>query len=384
MSIPKPREVIWTVVPSCHAWADGVTLEGSRPGTASCLYQFRNPAALASRVPRPGAASPASGFASPASQGVVRRVTASRRWPWVHIRYRRAPRARPCPCPCPQGLRRLWSDGVVTDERTLTEIAETVAADAAALVRERHADLRGGGAMNVGTKSSATDVVTAADTESERLIRARLAELRPGDAVLGEEEGNGATGGGSGGVTWVVDPIDGTVNFLYGYPAFAVSVAAQIDGVSVAGAVVEPVSGRRWTGTTGAGAWLDGVPLRCGSPDNLDLTLLATGFAYRSERRQRQARLVAAMLGRVRDIRRGGSSALDLCAVAAGWVDAYCEHGLSRWDWAAGALIAAEAGARVSLPGTDSELGADAILASAPTVADPLRAALIDCGVAEV
>lgn len=280
----------------------------------------------------------------------------------------------------------------MTDERTLTEIAETVAADAAALVRERHADLRNGGAMNVGTKSSATDVVTAADTESERLIRSRLAELRPGDAVLGEEEGNSATNGAAGsatgtaagGVTWVVDPIDGTVNFLYGYPAFAVSVAAQVDGVSVAGAVVEPVSGRRWTGTKGAGAWLDGAPLRCGSPDSLDLTLLATGFAYRSERRQRQARLVAAMLGRVRDIRRGGSSALDLCAVAAGWVDAYCEHGLSRWDWAAGALIAAEAGARVSLPGTDAELGADAILAAAPTVADPLRAALIDCGVAEV
>lgn len=276
----------------------------------------------------------------------------------------------------------------MTDERSLTEItqiAETVAVDAAALVRERHADLRKGGAMDVGTKSSATDVVTAADTESERLIRSRLAELRPGDAVLGEEEGNGATGNSeAGGVTWVVDPIDGTVNFLYGYPAFAVSIAAQVDGVSIAGAVVEPVSGRRWTGTRGAGAWLDGVPLRCGSPDSLDLTLLATGFAYRSDRRQRQARLVAAMLGRVRDIRRGGSSALDLCAVAAGWVDAYFEHGLSRWDWAAGALIAAEAGAMVSLPGTDGELGADAILAAAPTVADPLRAALIDCGAAEV
>ncbi|WP_196776929.1 inositol monophosphatase family protein [Haloechinothrix halophila] len=278
----------------------------------------------------------------------------------------------------------------MTDERSLTEIAEiaeTVAADAAELVRQRHAEMRDGGAMSVETKSSATDVVTAADTESERLIRSRLAELRPGDAVLGEEEGNGATDSATdtaaGGVTWVVDPIDGTVNFLYGYPAFAVSVAAQIDGVSVAGAVVEPVSGRRWTAARGVGAWLDGVPLR-GSPDSLDLTLLATGFAYRSDRRQRQARLVAAMLGRVRDIRRGGSSALDLCAVAAGWVDAYCEHGLSRWDWAAGALIAAEAGVRVTLPGDDLELGADAILAAAPTIAEPLRTALIDCGAAEV
>ncbi|GAA5114188.1 inositol monophosphatase family protein [Haloechinothrix salitolerans] len=266
----------------------------------------------------------------------------------------------------------------------MTEIAETVAVDAAELVRQRSADLRDGGAMSVGTKSSATDVVTAADTESERLIRSRLAELRPGDAVLGEEEGSGAADGDAGGVTWVVDPIDGTVNFLYGYPAFAVSVAAQVDGVSVAGAVVDPVSGRRWTATKGAGAWLDGVPLRCGSPGSLDLALLATGFAYRSDRRQRQARLISAMLGKVRDIRRGGSSALDLCAVAAGWVDAYCEHGLSRWDWAAGALIAAEAGAQVTLPGDDRELGADAIMAAAPTIAEPLRAALIDCGAAAV
>lgn len=276
----------------------------------------------------------------------------------------------------------------MTDELSLTEIAETVAVDAAELVRQRHAEIRDGGAMSVGTKSSATDVVTAADTESERLIRSRLAELRPGDAVLGEEEGNGVTGSATdtaaGGVTWVVDPIDGTVNFLYGYPAFAVSVAAQVDGVSVAGAVVEPVSGRRWTAARGVGAWLDGAPLRGGSQDSLDLTLLATGFAYRPDRRQRQARLVAAMLGRVRDIRRGGSSALDLCAVAAGWVDAYCEHGLSRWDWAAGALIAAEAGVRVTLPGDDPELGADAILAAAPTIAEPLRTALIDCGAAEV
>ncbi|MPY77515.1 MAG: inositol monophosphatase [Actinophytocola sp.] len=277
----------------------------------------------------------------------------------------------------------MWSDDVVTDERSLTEIAETVAADAAELVRQRNADLRGGAAMSVGTKSSDTDVVTAADTESERLIRSRLAELRPGDAVLGEEEGSGAADSEAG-VTWVVDPIDGTVNFLYGYPAFAVSVAAQVDGVSVAGAVVEPVSGRRWTATRGVGAWLDGAPLRGASQDSLDLTLLATGFAYRQDRRQRQAKLIAAMLGRVRDIRRGGSSALDLCAVAAGWVDAYCEHGLSRWDWAAGALIAAEAGARVTLPGDDPELGADAIMAAAATIAEPLRAALIDCGAAEV
>lgn len=267
----------------------------------------------------------------------------------------------------------------MTAEPKLTEIADRVAAEAADLVRKRRAELRDGAAMSVGTKSSDTDVVTAADKESERLIRARLTELRPGDAVLGEEEGGSAGEAAEDAVTWVVDPIDGTVNFLYGYPAFAVSVAAQIGGASVAGAIVDPVSGRHWTATRGEGAWLDGNPLRVGSPASLDLTLLATGFGYRADRRQRQARLMTSMLGRVRDIRRGGSSALDLCAVAAGWVDAYFEHGLSRWDWAAGALIAAEAGATVSLPGSDPELGEDAIMAASPAIAAPLRAALLDC-----
>ena len=182
----------------------------------------------------------------------------------------------------------------------------------------------------------------------------------------------------------MVDPIDGTVNFLYGLPWFAVSVAAQIDGMSVAGAVVEPASGRRWTATRGRGAWLDGRPLRVSAPDDLGVSLLATGFAYTSERRARQARLVAAVLNKVRDIRRQGSAALDLCAVAAGWIDAYVEHGLQRWDWAAGALIAEEAGAVVTLPGEDPELGADAILAVAPSIAEPLRATLLECDISDV
>jgi myo-inositol-1(or 4)-monophosphatase len=254
----------------------------------------------------------------------------------------------------------------------LLDIAVTVAVEASDLVRTA----RDNAIQDVDTKSTATDVVTAADRAAERLIRARLADLRPGDAFLGEEDG-GAVGDG---VTWVVDPIDGTVNYLYGLPWYCVSVAAQVDGVSVVGAVVEPVSGRKWTAVRGGGAWLDGRVLRVSEPSSLELSLVATGFAYARERRVAQAAVVGRLLGRVRDIRRTGSSALDLCAVAAGWVDAYFERGLSPWDWAAAALIAAEAGARVSLPGEVPELGEDAVLAASPAIVDELRKTLLDVG----
>ncbi|WP_425353038.1 inositol monophosphatase family protein [Saccharomonospora piscinae] len=279
--------------------------------------------------------------------------------------------------------------GVGADEldyEALTATAEQVAAEAAELVRDAYDSMLAGHEVAVDTKSSETDVVTATDTASERLIRSRLARVRPGDAVLGEEEGGLAATAqaGEAQVTWVVDPIDGTVNFLYGLPWFAVSVAAQVDGVSVAGAVVEPVSGRRWTATLGGGARLDGHPLRVSRPERLDVALLATGFAYTAQRRARQAAVAARLLSGVRDIRRHGSAALDLCAVGAGWVDAYVEHGLQRWDWAAGALVAAEAGAVVRLPGEDAALGEDATLASAPSVAEPLRALLLESGIADV
>jgi myo-inositol-1(or 4)-monophosphatase len=272
----------------------------------------------------------------------------------------------------------MYSVGAI--ESVLKDIAELVAGEAAELVRRARESMLAGQAVQVETKSSDTDVVTAVDHESEKFVRERLAELRPGDAVLGEE-GGGVTGDG---VTWVIDPIDGTVNFLYGFPWFAVSLAAQVDGVSVAGAVVEPVSGRRWTAVRGGGAWLDGRPLRVGAPQRLDLALVSTGFAYRAERRARQARFAAGLLGHVRDIRRAGAASLDLCAVAAGWVDGYVEHGLGRWDWAAGALVAEEAGAVVSLPGADPALGVDATMAAAPSIAEPLRAAAIECGVADI
>jgi myo-inositol-1(or 4)-monophosphatase len=268
---------------------------------------------------------------------------------------------------------------VGVDETLLKSVAERVAGEAAELVREAWTGMNAGRKVRVDTKSADTDVVTAVDHESERLVRARLAELRPEDAVLGEEGGGIADSAGDR-VTWVVDPIDGTVNFLYGLPWFAVSVAAQVGGVSVAGAVVEPVSGRRWTAARGQGAFLDGRPLSVNAPARLDLTLVGTGFAYKVERRTKQARFVAELATRVRDIRRNGAASLDLCSVAAGWLDAYLEHGLGHWDWAAGALIAAEAGAVVSLPGEDVELGSDATFAAAPSIAAPLRQAIIDSG----
>jgi myo-inositol-1(or 4)-monophosphatase len=270
---------------------------------------------------------------------------------------------------------------VGADESLLKKVAEQVAAEAAEQVRAAWESLRAGGDLRVDTKSADTDVVTAADQEAEELVRARLAVLRPGEPVLGEEGGGEAA---SGGVTWVVDPIDGTVNFLYGLPGFAVSLAAQVDGVSVAGAVIEPVSGRRWTAVRGEGAWLDGQRLSVSEPDRLDLALVGTGFAYLRERRVRQGRFVAGLIGDVRDIRRHGAASLELCAVGAGWLDAYFEHGLHRWDWAAGALVAEEAGATVLLPGAAADLGEDATFAAAPGIAAPLRERLAAHGAAEI
>jgi myo-inositol-1(or 4)-monophosphatase len=254
----------------------------------------------------------------------------------------------------------------------LLEVATSVAVEAATLARES----RAAAIHDVGTKSSETDVVTAGDVAVEKLVRSRLATLRPGEPVLGEESGGSA---GSG-VCWVVDPIDGTVNYLYGYPWYAVSLAAQVDGVSVAAAVVEPSSGRRWTASRGGGAFLDERPLRVSSTTRLDLSLVATGFAYRAERRARQAAGIAGLLTEVRDIRRAGAASLDLCAVAAGWLDGYFEHGLNRWDWAGGALIAEEAGAVVRLP-TEAD---DMTFAATPAIAPALTTLLTQTGLAHI
>lgn len=298
-----------------------------------------------------------------------------------------------------QTLTVVWSDSTVgrteehlapTDVAELRRISRQVATEAAAFAASAR-DVAVGDASTVRTKSSETDVVTTADRDTERLVRDRLAELRPNEPVLGEEEGGARGATRFDGLRWVVDPIDGTVNYLYGYPWFAVSIAAQLDGVSVAGAVVEVASGRIWTAGRGQGAELDGTTLRVSGATRLELSLLATGFAYRVERRRRQALMVGGLLGAVRDIRRAGAGSLDLCAVAAGWVDAYVEHGLSRWDWAAGALIAEEAGAIVRVPAEDDApqtaddgLGRDITIAASPGIAAELTQTLRALGCAEV
>ncbi|MEZ0072701.1 inositol monophosphatase family protein [Planotetraspora sp. GP83] len=197
----------------------------------------------------------------------------------------------------------------------------------------------------LATKSSPTDVVTALDRAAEQLIRTRIAEARPYDAILGEE--GGATPG-EGGARWVVDPIDGTVNFLYGVPDWAVSIAVEVDGEIVAGVVNNVPRGELFTASKGGGAWLAGERLRCNTGVPLDRALVATGFGYAAERRRVQAEVLSQVLPRVRDIRRGGSCAIDLCSVASGRVDAYYERGTNYWDHAAGGLIAAEAGARIA------------------------------------
>lgn len=225
-------------------------------------------------------------------------------------------------------------------------------------------------------KSTPTDPVTVVDTEAERFLRDRLAQLRPGDPILGEEGGATTDAGSAGAVTWVLDPIDGTVNFVYGIPAYAVSVAAQVAGESVAGAVADVVAGRVYSAAAGLGAHVTDqrghCALRCTAVQDLSMALLGTGFGYSARRRTAQAALVAQMLPAVRDVRRIGSAALDLCMVAAGRLDAYYEHGLQVWDRAAGALIAAEAGARVLLPGAPG----GAVVAAAPGIADELFAVL--------
>jgi myo-inositol-1(or 4)-monophosphatase len=249
----------------------------------------------------------------------------------------------------------------------LLELATSVAVAAGRLLLGR-----GGRPEVVATKSSPTDVVTEADRTAETMIRDLIGEARPGDRILGEEggetggaDGPGREGAGSGGgnsrVRWIVDPLDGTVNYLYGLPDWAVSIAAEADGTVVAGAVFVPRRDELFSAALGGGAWLSSgaldwrgedapqpVRLACNVGVPLDRALVATGFGYEAGRRLVQGEVLRAVLPRVRDIRRGGSAAVDLCSVASGSVDAYYERGVNLWDIAAGALIAAEAGAGVT------------------------------------
>ncbi|MGQ4614963.1 inositol monophosphatase family protein [Nocardia sp. R7R-8] len=279
------------------------------------------------------------------------------------------------------------------DEADLRRIAVDIAETAAAHVRTRRPEVFGPAGVPaegaVRSKSHETDPVTIVDTETEELIRKLLAEQRPGDPILGEEGGGSIDDAGADTVHWVVDPIDGTVNFLYGLPGYAVSVAAMRGGRSVAGAVVDVARAATYSAGLGLGALrvdADGVVehLNCTPVESVAMSLVATGFAYGRHRRSRQAELVAQVLPHVRDIRRFGAAALDLCHVAAGRVDAYYEHGLNAWDWGAGALIAAEAGARLTLPpATAPGADGDLVVAAAPGIAVELGELLARVGATE-
>lgn len=254
----------------------------------------------------------------------------------------------------------------------LRRVAEQVAQEAAELVRA-------GGSHDVDVadrKSSPVDIVTDVDRESERFLRRRLAELRPEDGFLGEE---GTEGASSSGVTWVVDPIDGTVNFLYGIPQYCVSVAAVgPDDVTVAGAVVDVVPGHLYSASAGGGATRDGVPLRVRDRVPEAERLFLTGFQYQAEVRAVQGRAVARLLPRVRDIRRMGAAALDLCALAGGRADAYVEEGLHLWDRAAAGLVATEAGAELRL--LDGAGGSECVVCAPAHSIEEVLGLVAECG----
>jgi myo-inositol-1(or 4)-monophosphatase len=207
------------------------------------------------------------------------------------------------------------------------------------VLRERPADLQ------ADAKSTPTDAVTVMDRAAERVVLDGLTRTRPDDAVVSEES---AARSGTSGVTWWVDPLDGTVNYLYGIPRYAVSVAAGVGDTALAGAVVDVERHLTYTATAGGGAWCEGERLTCSAQADPAFALVATGFAYSARVRTVQARTVAALLPQVRDVRRLGSAALDLCSVASGQVDAFYERDMHVWDFAAGALIAREAGALVT------------------------------------
>jgi myo-inositol-1(or 4)-monophosphatase len=247
----------------------------------------------------------------------------------------------------------------------LLELATELALEAGTLLADRQPHVR----RVVDTKSSPTDMVTEVDRETEALIVGRILAARPNDGVLGEE---GANRAGTSGVRWVIDPLDGTTNYVYGYPAYSVSIAVEVDGETVAGAVYDAARSELFTANKGGGAFLNGRAISVSGQERLELALCATGFGYDVEIRRRQAAVCAVMTPRIRDIRRSGSAAIDLCTVACGRVDAYYEFGLNEWDRAAGMLIVREAGGRAEV--LESSFGQALNLACGPALFEPLEA----------
>ena len=266
----------------------------------------------------------------------------------------------------------------MNEVKSLHDVAVKLAREAGELIVTR----RAGHIEVASTKSSDVDVVTAVDKESEEFLYTRLRELRPGDGFLGEE---GQVEESTTGVTWVVDPIDGTVNFLYNIPHYAVSIAAVTGDPSPgswqveAGAVFNPATGELFHAARGEGAFLGERRLQIGSPPPMNLALLATGFAYSTAMRKEQVRILSQLIGEVRDIRRMGTASLDFAAVAAGRVDVYFERTLSPWDHAAGELLVTEAGGIITGI-RDLPQGREGIFAGHPTLVTQLKARISEVG----
>ena len=255
------------------------------------------------------------------------------------------------------------------DPEELRALAERVARSAGALLRDGLGRVR----LEVGTKTTGTDMVTEMDRASEVLIEAELLGARPDDGILGEE---GANRPGTSGVRWVVDPLDGTTNYLYGFPGFNVAIAAEVQGQTVASAVYDVVRDELFSAHRGGGATRDGAPIAPSATTDVAHALVGTGFSYDPARRRRQAEVLVEVLPQVRDIRRQGAAALDLCSVACGRLDAYYERGLAAWDLAAGGLVAAEAGAVLTDLGGE-RARPDSVLAASPGVAAGVLTILI-------
>ncbi len=219
----------------------------------------------------------------------------------------------------------------------LLELARKVGHDAGALLMERPP------AFEIESKSTAIDIATQMDKKAEKFIMESLLAARPDDGIIGEE---GSSVASKSGITWVIDPLDGTVNYFYGLPGWNVSIAAKDKDGSVVGVVTAPTINSTWWATRGGGAFYNGHQIHCNDPIALDRALIATGFQYDVAHRTTQMTDLAKLVPLARDIRRNGAAAVDLCHVAMGALDGYFEAGLKEWDWAAGGLVATEAGAR--------------------------------------
>ena len=222
----------------------------------------------------------------------------------------------------------------------LLELAESIAQKAGALLIDRPSK------FELDQKSGVFDFATQMDHESEKLIVSEILKARPDDGLVGEE---GANRPSKSGVTWVIDPIDGTVNYLYDIPGWCISIGVKDESGPLVGVVFSPSTHSLWKASRGGGAFLNGSPISCNDPVALNRALVGSGFAYDIEKRKIQAALVSRLLPEIRDLRRLGACAVDICHVASGSLDAYFEAGVNEWDYAAAGLIATEAGALISI-----------------------------------